>query len=175
LSIVALVQLYAARTSWLTPWKGGGFGMFSTVDSPGARFLRIELETDSGPVRVAVPAQLLPDASRLREAPDKAALRDLASALAAGTWVPDRRVSAEASYATLLSAASSLDGSIPPSTDALPEDKTYRMLNDSASPSAATLHVKEVRAELWRYHVDASTTSLVANRLMEVRIPVQRP
>lgn len=32
LCLVALGQIYLARTADFTPWKGGGFGMFSTND-----------------------------------------------------------------------------------------------------------------------------------------------
>jgi hypothetical protein len=47
---IACLQLYLAHSHHLTPWKGGGFGMFSTVDSQGARFLRIYLLTAEGEV-----------------------------------------------------------------------------------------------------------------------------
>lgn len=36
---IALFQLYLAHTADLSPWKGGGFGMFSSVDSPSMRVL----------------------------------------------------------------------------------------------------------------------------------------
>lgn len=45
---VALVQLGLAHTTSLSPWKMGGFGMFSTSDSPGFRVHRVKLETDAG-------------------------------------------------------------------------------------------------------------------------------
>lgn len=35
-----------------TPWVGGGFGMFSTVDVPGARLMRTYLLTDRGPALI---------------------------------------------------------------------------------------------------------------------------
>ena len=48
------LQLWAATWSNLTPWKGGGFGMFSTCDSPDARFIRAEGITKAGErVRIA--------------------------------------------------------------------------------------------------------------------------
>jgi len=37
LTVVALVQINLALTKDLSPWKGGGFGMFSTMDGPGNR------------------------------------------------------------------------------------------------------------------------------------------
>jgi hypothetical protein len=38
---VAAVQVALATTAGLTPWKGGGFGMFSTTDDGGRRYVRI--------------------------------------------------------------------------------------------------------------------------------------
>jgi hypothetical protein len=37
LFLVALGQVYLAHTADLTPWKGGGFGMFSTNDGESRR------------------------------------------------------------------------------------------------------------------------------------------
>jgi hypothetical protein len=37
---VAGVQVTLTRTSGLSPWKGGGFGMFSTTDDTGRRSRR---------------------------------------------------------------------------------------------------------------------------------------
>jgi hypothetical protein len=38
---VAIAQVTLARTAGLSPWKGGGFGMFSTTDDAGRRHVRI--------------------------------------------------------------------------------------------------------------------------------------
>jgi hypothetical protein len=38
---VACAQVTLARTAGLSPWKGGGFGMFSTTDDGGRRRVRI--------------------------------------------------------------------------------------------------------------------------------------
>lgn len=48
LSIVAAAQVRLTRTEQLTPWKGGGFGMFSTNGdaSLGARPLSPRLSPD---------------------------------------------------------------------------------------------------------------------------------
>jgi RNase H-fold protein (predicted Holliday junction resolvase) len=167
---VALVQLHVSRTTWLTPWKGGGFGMFSTVDSPGARFLRIVLETDTGYVRVGVPARLQRDAARLREAPNETALRALAEKLAAAIWVPDERTSPEAAYGALLAAASSRDGRVPPQSGGPVRGATaYRILDEGESPHEAPLRLRAVQVEIRRYRLDASTARLVSDRILEAR------
>ena len=41
LSTLACLQIVLGLFFGLTPWKGGGFGMFSTVDSNGARSIRV--------------------------------------------------------------------------------------------------------------------------------------
>lgn len=43
LLMVAVAQMALAATTELTPWKGGGFGMFATIDEPGQRVLEVEL------------------------------------------------------------------------------------------------------------------------------------
>jgi len=46
--LVAALQMTTAAFTHLTPWKGGGFGMFSTINSPWMRTVTIEAETESG-------------------------------------------------------------------------------------------------------------------------------
>jgi hypothetical protein len=48
LLVVAGIQIYLARSAYLTPWKGGGFGMFSTTDGIASRYLRVYV---TGPQR----------------------------------------------------------------------------------------------------------------------------
>ncbi|MDG2390966.1 MAG: hypothetical protein P8M30_16790, partial [Planctomycetaceae bacterium] len=45
LVVVALTQIVRAYTVDQSPWKGGGFGMFASVDSPGNRERRAYLVT----------------------------------------------------------------------------------------------------------------------------------
>jgi hypothetical protein len=49
---VGLHQIYLASTSGLSPWKGGGFGMFSSPDRPSYRAVRGHLHTDIGLIPV---------------------------------------------------------------------------------------------------------------------------
>ena len=76
LIVVACVQIYLARTANLTPWKGGGFGMFSTTDGNANRYLRVYI---TGPQRseeilikpsledLAMRAQMYPGNSQLEK------------------------------------------------------------------------------------------------------------
>src|SRR4051812_37163958 len=77
-------------TANLTPWKGGGFGMFSTIDSPATRQLRIELQTEDGDTPVAVPPGFNGQAEEVRAAPSAGRMRALARDLAGLLWVAPR-------------------------------------------------------------------------------------
>ncbi len=48
LVVVAAVQIALAELGTLTPWKGGGFGMFASVDAIGNRFLSVTLTDNVG-------------------------------------------------------------------------------------------------------------------------------
>jgi hypothetical protein len=61
--------------------------MFSTIDSPASRVVRVELDTDVGPVPVAVPSALRDLAGEVRTAPSGGRLEHLARAVAAEWWV----------------------------------------------------------------------------------------
>lgn len=58
LALVALNQMRLARTTDLTAWKGGGFGMFSTIDRPRARQIRCHLVGGNTDIPLAIPADL---------------------------------------------------------------------------------------------------------------------
>jgi len=48
LVLVAASQAFCVAQGKLSPWKGGGFGMFSTVDSPPGRRLAVQLTDVDG-------------------------------------------------------------------------------------------------------------------------------
>ena len=58
LVIVALNQIHLAHTVHLSPWKGGGFGMFSSTDGGPNRHLRIFLRGLPSRHEVQVPQPL---------------------------------------------------------------------------------------------------------------------
>lgn len=171
LVVVAGTQLFSARTAWLTPWKGGGFGMFSTVDAPHARFVRVVLETPRGEQRVPLPDAHREDAGVLRAAPTQARADALATALARETWVAETLVPAEVEYAAVLRAAGIESG--PPVTAgqaaAVAIPGRYRPLAKDESPRGETLHVDGVRVEIWRYRFDGAARQLEAERLLQSR------
>lgn len=78
LVVVACVQLTLVRTHDLIPWKGGGFGMFSTLDRPGARILRVWLITPEGEALVVSPPDFGVQLSRVLYMPNADLLADIA-------------------------------------------------------------------------------------------------
>jgi hypothetical protein len=82
LGVVAAVQLWLAHAHDLSPWCGGGFGMFSTVDGWGARHLHAWLRGDGWRREVGIPRELRDVEQRALALPDPTRLRALAGALA---------------------------------------------------------------------------------------------
>ena len=86
---VALHQFALTRTSGLSPWLGGGFGMFSTVDIGSARHLHVYVVRPGIEREVRPPAALEDLEGRVLALPSDARLRTLALALA-DTETPDQ-------------------------------------------------------------------------------------
>ena len=47
-AVIAVAQMITASTTELSPWRGAGFGMFSTVDAHHQRFLRVSVTDERG-------------------------------------------------------------------------------------------------------------------------------
>ncbi len=85
---VASVHFYLVVSKDLTKWKGGGFGMFSTVDAGANRAIRIEAISGGRSYNVQLPHDKdLSDATRLsRRLPSTSNLEFVATALANNVW-----------------------------------------------------------------------------------------
>ncbi len=75
---VGCVQLLFARTAGLSPWKGGGFGMFSTTDDAGRRHVRVFVSAPERSEEIAISPSLEDAARRAAVWPTDAALSRLA-------------------------------------------------------------------------------------------------
>lgn len=58
LVLVATAQIVAAKTGPLSPWLGGGFGMFATTDSPSRRHLHAVALREGLREELALPREL---------------------------------------------------------------------------------------------------------------------
>ena len=69
LVMVALLQIYLTQTAYLSPWKGGGFGMFGAIDAPDMRVIQAEgLDQDGNLIQLDV-YSALDDRTILRTRP----------------------------------------------------------------------------------------------------------
>jgi hypothetical protein len=75
---LGVFQIVLALGVGLSPWKGGGFGMFSTTDHGGLRHVVV---TDAAGGRVRVPSELHRLRGRAREYPHASWLARLGEAL----------------------------------------------------------------------------------------------
>jgi hypothetical protein len=82
LVLVALHQLWLAHTQELSPWSGGGFGMFSTTDAGRARHLHAFVLRPGLVREVEPPSEAGPLVLRALTLPSDARLRALARELA---------------------------------------------------------------------------------------------
>ena len=75
---VAGAQITLARTADLSPWKGGGFGMFSTTDDAGRRLIRVYVTAPDRSEEIGIAPSIEDAARRAAVLPTDARLTDLA-------------------------------------------------------------------------------------------------
>jgi hypothetical protein len=80
---VACHQLWRVRADGMSPWLGGGFGMFSTLDSWSQRHLRAWVVREGVRRQVEIPRELRDDVDRAVALPQESRLRRLAERFAA--------------------------------------------------------------------------------------------
>ena len=93
LTVVALLQIVLARTADLTAWKGGGFGMFSTLDHGAYRGVDIVVDGPDRSESLEIPPSLEIAAARAAAFPVDWLMRDLAKGVAARERRYERAVS----------------------------------------------------------------------------------
>jgi hypothetical protein len=75
---VAGTQVILTRTAGLSPWKGGGFGMFSTTDDAGRRSVRVFVTAPDRSEEIAITPSLEESAVRAAVLPGGRQLTRLA-------------------------------------------------------------------------------------------------
>ncbi|MFQ5564760.1 MAG: hypothetical protein ACE5EU_00135 [Paracoccaceae bacterium] len=161
LILIAVVQMFSAFANDQTPWKGGGFGMFSTVDSPGARFLKIYLVSENGEEAVRLPPRLSRLRRIIRSAPTQENLDLLVQALNQETWVrapyPYLFYSAEANawqQQTAVPGATHKLAAKPFTRSKLPQEPEF--------PAEFLVAYDSIRVELWKYHYEIEGSTVRA-------------
>jgi hypothetical protein len=92
LVVVAVCQIGLAKTAGLTAWKGGGFGMFSTLDHGAYRGIDVVIEAADRSEAQEIPPSLAELAARAAAYPSDWMLRRLAEGVAARERRYDRPV-----------------------------------------------------------------------------------
>jgi hypothetical protein len=93
LAAVAGTQVWLARSVDLAAWKGGGFGMFSTLDDGPHRRVRVYVSGPGRSEEVEISASLEDTAMRLATLPSQTWLSRLADGVVADERRHDRPVS----------------------------------------------------------------------------------
>jgi hypothetical protein len=93
LAVMACVQITLARSAFLAPWKGGGFGMFATTDGAANRTIRVLVTGPERSQEIEVPSALVGAAAACEAFPTEPCLDGLARRLAEAERLQGRPVS----------------------------------------------------------------------------------
>lgn len=179
LIVVACVQIYFAKTHGLTPWKGGGFGMFSTVDDPQARWIRCYAITNGREIPAGASEQFKRRIARLRAMPSQERLQQLADDYGRMRFVNDsfdQNIEAERKQnADLAPAGDDHPAAAPAPTaaDAAPSLRVWEPDEREPKPSELVA-VQSVRVELWRWRFDLPSRKMLAWKAAEASAPAAR-
>ena len=169
LTAIAAVQLYNSKVLNLTPWKGGGFGMFSSIQRIEARFLKVHLiDEDEREYPVSVPERFYREAVSIRAMPNEDELAHLAQSLIAPglSWYRTREKIPPTRAAAILRRRDGKTFSQVASASTI-----IRPLSKSegARTDAEPINAQSIRLELWRYTMDLAANRLVASKWMETK------
>ena len=168
LTVLATAQIYHSQFQGLTPWKGAGFGMFSSIQRIEARFLKVYLvgrENREHPV--SVPNSFWREDRSLRAWPTQYKMESLAKQLISpGTkWGQ----TLEPISPTGPMGVYRIREEDPP-TKIRPPNQDER-----ASANAEPIGAISVRLELWRYTIDPDLNRLIATKWMETAQSSREP
>lgn len=181
LVLVALLQLYLTQTADLSPWKGGGFGMFGAIDAPAMRVIQAEaLDQDGNPIQLDV-YSALDDRTirRIRTLPRQSDLQQIAPQFIAQAVVPTT-IERQAIYEKLQMENSDFPmdqdlhvdravSPLPAQSDHPLAQPLYRLktIYDPDVPEAIKT-VKAIRLQWWRIRFDHVQHRLYAEPLSQI-------
>lgn len=169
LIVVACRQFYLTQVHDLTPWLGGGFGMFASVDRIDHRVTRAYLLTNKGELPIEIPtldsgirlqmkAGIVPESDRMPGFEPLNQLRKLE--------MKARAMPTEERLAATAKALAKWDGTQKLLRTSL-QDEANDPAQDLMIDSEANSAWQGVRVEVWRFEFDASERELSARRLAE--------
>lgn len=169
LCLVAALHCLRVTTAGQTPWKGGGFGMFSTIDSEHSRFVHAYLLTSAGRLPLQIPSEFEKKVAELRAAPDQALAKELAAKLAERNWIDPQAL--QQNIAEQLRRQP--DG-VPLTGDRLREIRSATLppttknsqpsfsllVAANADTASHAIPFEGIRVEVWKYEMPVGTTRL---------------
>jgi hypothetical protein len=187
---LALLQIFLGLTQNLTPWKGGGFGMFSTVDGPSARVVRVYLQTADRELPIRLPGWIRHREKYAISLPADFRLRSIATRLTKASWhyVPHkgwtddgRRIEPVAAAATAADPARAANPDGGAKDDSADKDKkkdpilaypkvSSRKPGDDPREDRVQIAVTGVRLEVWRRSYDRSNDRLSLEKITELSV-----
>lgn len=169
---IACLQLYFAHYHMLSAWKGGGFGMFSTVDSPEARFFRVYLMVDGVETPVKIPSDFAKLVYKVRAFPQPADLHLLAQTLVESTWVASR-THVDENDVELSNVIQNMQIQTAATKELLTNNRPqYRIQPDNETDATDTvkIQVQRIRVELWRFHFRWFNRQINAQKEREITL-----
>ena len=167
LVFIAVFQMYLAHFQELSPWKGGGFGMFSVVDSPGMRFLNVQaLDQNGNPILIETDSLMTSQRKKfLQSIPSNRELKHLADALMEEEYLP---TGSPALSAIQSFSRQNPEIAIPSSLSGQEDWPVYRVkkATDPEIPGEHALRLKALRVGFWRIRFDARTHRVFSEPLL---------
>ncbi len=170
---VVVGQRYLMYFHKLDPWKGGGFGMFSSVSARNLRQMTVTLVTSGGiehrfppstiASRIPLNGDMRRQRSRLLTMPRVAVLQRLADRLAAAQWVEVLPVPSEPADTKQQPDDSIVTATASTSADVVQTQQPayYRMKQDvDDDAKTEPFDLQQVRVELWQYELNRETDEL---------------
>lgn len=171
LVVVGFIQLYLSHTAGLSPWKGGGFGMFAAIDSPSMRVLSAEGISEDNQYLWLDVLDDLDNATRqrIRSLPKSGDLEQIAAQLVDNEVVP-MGARNQSVYQTFVSQnPDAQELSIPGLSSNQQDTPVYRLKksNDVATVEDSTKILKAVRLQWWRLQFDDTQVNLRVEALSD--------
>ena len=169
LILVAVVQLTLSYQFNLSPWKGGGFGMFSSVYRPESRYIKVYLETENKRIPAELPDTIISSLIyKTMSFPIKRNLELIAEKLLDLDWYYRNPTEKSARrYSVLSSIYKTEDKSISKEKDDEILYATSSIPNNNAEIEKP-LDLDGISLELWYYKFDKDKNKLSGIKYMTV-------
>lgn len=161
LIIVATIQITLAYSAGLSPWKGGGFGMFGAVDSPSMRAISaVGIDSSGTSHRINAWSALSTSERRsLQSFPQSEVLQNLAKKLLSSDFVRAHS-EAVAVYNQLKSENPLIDLQITPTTPIDVPIFRVRKPEDQKLQNDQVKSFQKIHLQMWRIRFDSHRMTL---------------